>query len=88
MGSFEWSGSGLRSVFTQFSNLWNLDMYRMIFDILRFNTFGPDLLNVEETREVREMTIERYLDENGYSKAFRDNYLIVPPGPYPSRFTP
>ena len=83
-GVFEWSGSGLSSVFTQWSNLWNLDMYRMLVDILRFNTFAPDLLGVEETRELREMSIERYLNDQGYSKAFRDNYLIVYPRfPFP-----
>jgi len=84
MGAFEWSGSGVSSVFTQLSNLWNLDMYRMILDILGFNTFAPDLLNVEETNELREMSIMTYLDQNNYSKAFRDNYLIVLPTPYVS----
>ena len=55
-------------------------MYRMIFDIVRFNTFATDLLDTPEGEGGT--SLQRYLDENGYSCAFRDNYLIVPP--YPS----
>jgi predicted NAD/FAD-binding protein len=78
-GVFEWSGSSLATVFTQPSNLFNWEMYVMIYDILRFNTFTPDLLNSEETPRLREMSISEYLDQHGYSQAFRDNYLIVRP---------
>ena len=87
MGSFEWSGSGLSSVFTQLSNLYNPEMYRMILDILRFNTFAPDMLNLPETAQLREMSISTYLDQNNYSIPFRDNYLIVLPSPSVSPFT-
>jgi predicted NAD/FAD-binding protein len=75
-GTFEWSGSGLSAVFTQLSNLWNWEMYRMIFDIVRFNTFATDLLDMPQGEGGT--SLQRYLDENGYSCAFRDNYLIVP----------
>jgi len=78
-GAFEWSGSSLSTVFTQPSNLWNWELYIMLYDILRFNTFATDLLDVEETPLLREMSISTYLDEHGYSQAFRDNYLIVRP---------
>lgn len=77
-GAFEWSGSSLSTVFCQLSNLWNLGMYRTLFDIIRFNTFATDLLDMPETDELRNMSISTYLDENGYSQEFRDNYLIVP----------
>jgi len=52
-------------------------MYRTIFDIIRFNTFATDLLDMEETDELRAMSISTYLDQYGYSQDFRDNYLIV-----------
>src|SRR5262245_12041625 len=70
-GEFEWSGSSLFTVFSQLSNLWNAKMYRTLFDILRFNAFATDLLDMAETPELRNLTISTYLDENGYSQAFR-----------------
>jgi predicted NAD/FAD-binding protein len=76
-GAFEWSGSSLPAVFSQTSNLWNLGMYRTLFDIIRFNTFATDLLDMEETPELRAMSISTYLDQNHYCQEFRDNYLIV-----------
>lgn len=60
----------------------------MIFDILRFNQFALDLLiNEEDEQPVKETdsilhsvdrteTIGEYLDREGYSDAFRDDYLI------------
>src|SRR5271170_806577 len=76
-GQFEWAGSSLRAVFSQMSNLWNAGMYRTIFDILRFNAFAIDLLDMEETDELRALSISTYLDEHNYSQVFRDNYLIA-----------
>jgi predicted NAD/FAD-binding protein len=76
-GAFEWSGNSIFTVFSQLSNLWSPGMYRTLFDIIRFNTFATDLLDMEETDELRAMSISTYLDENGYSQEFRDNYLIV-----------
>jgi len=76
-GAFEWSGSSLFTVFSQLSNLWNLEMYRTLFDIIRFNTFATDLLELPETEELRAMSISTYLDQHQYSQEFRDNYLIV-----------
>src|SRR5947207_6722579 len=78
-GDFEWSGSSLFSVFSQLSNLWNPGMYRTLFDILRFNTFATDLLDMVETEEIRAISISTYLDQHNYSQEFRDNYLIVSP---------
>ena len=54
----------------------------MIFDILRFNTFATDLLEKDDSmegKELKEMSLLEYLDKEGYSKPFRDNYLIVRP---------
>lgn len=59
----------------------------MIFDIIRFNQFALDLLKEEEKSQVymngngphkaeRQETIGEYLDREGYSDAFRDDYLI------------
>lgn len=61
----------------------------MLFDIVRFNEFALDLLihEVEEPRNgyvgngvmnhvQKQDTIGEYLEREGYSHAFRDDYLI------------
>ena len=67
-------------------------MWRMIFDIVRFNHFALDLLSRSDESETDpsgangsekapqrpkdELTIGEYLDREGYSEAFRNDYLI------------
>ncbi len=61
----------------------------MIFDIIRFNQFALDLLKGEDKSQEYEYangngahqaekreTIGEYLEREGYSDAFRDDYLI------------
>ncbi|WWC69966.1 uncharacterized protein I206_103910 [Kwoniella pini CBS 10737] len=73
-GAFEWAGEGLGGVFCQLSNLFNPRLYRMLFDIIRFNLFSTDLLNQEYNK--REISIGEYLEKEGYSNGFRDDYLM------------
>jgi predicted NAD/FAD-binding protein len=98
-GIFEWAGTSISAVFAQRKNLFFPRVWRMIFDIIRFNQFALDLLKEEETstgystggtngngngngnghsmRLAEEQeTIGQYLDREGYSDAFRDDYLI------------
>ncbi|KAK4141260.1 uncharacterized protein C8A04DRAFT_31121 [Dichotomopilus funicola] len=72
-GRFEWAGSSLNTLFCQRGNLFSPSMWRMVFDIIRFNQFAVDILRV---KVLTEETIGEYLDREGYSNAFRDNYLI------------
>lgn len=58
-------------------------MWRMLFDIVRFNQFVLDvLINAEDNdpgtaNDFSDTeTIGEYLDRHGYSDAFRDGYLI------------
>jgi predicted NAD/FAD-binding protein len=51
-GLFEWAGTSIAAVFAQRRNLFSPRMWRMIFDIIRFNQFALDLLKVEERSEV------------------------------------
>ena len=76
-GDFEWAGQNLLTVFCQWENLLNLDMWRTIFDICRFNWRATDLINTSEDNEERRMNMGEWLDRHGYSQAFRDNYLLV-----------
>jgi len=83
-GLFEWAGKSLSSVFCQRANIFSPRMWRMVFDIIRFNQYALDLLR-KDTSESKaangsssppEETIGEYLEREGYSDAFRDDYLI------------
>ncbi|KAK8920482.1 hypothetical protein VCV18_007785 [Metarhizium anisopliae] len=87
-GLFEWAGTNLGTIFCQKRNIFSLKMWRMIFDIIRFNQFALDvIINAEDEQPVKETdnvlhsvgrmeTIGEYLDREGYSDAFRNDYLI------------
>ncbi|KAM0555999.1 hypothetical protein ACHAPJ_005980 [Fusarium lateritium] len=88
-GAFEWASSSLTSLFCQRRNILSPRIWRMLFDIVRFNQFALDLLdhddedvsNIEVQNKPlylvnKEVTIGEYLDREGYSQAFRDDYLI------------
>lgn len=94
-GIFEWAGISLSSVFAQRRNIFKISMWRMLFDIVRFNQYALDLLSKEEESEIdptgtsrtngpakgaqkspHQQSIGEYLDQQHYSEAFRDDYLI------------
>ncbi|TAQ90057.1 hypothetical protein B7494_g1595 [Chlorociboria aeruginascens] len=88
-GLFEWSGTSLSAVFCQRRNIFSPRVWRMIFDIIRFNQFALDLLkDVEKSKDMVNgngnsdhypegpETLGQYLEREGYSEAFRDDYLI------------
>lgn len=74
-GLFEWAGDNLFTVFCQTKNLVNAGHWRMIWDILRFNACARKL--VEQDDSSAEMSIGEYLEQEGYSDSFKNNYLIV-----------
>jgi predicted NAD/FAD-binding protein len=117
-GEFEWAGDTIFTLFCQPKNLFKWSMWRMIWDILRFNASARRLIveaesdgernhssssplslnslrndgsykqekvkftgnGVHEEIEApkcKEMSIGEYLEKNGYSDAFKDDYLIV-----------
>jgi predicted NAD/FAD-binding protein len=88
-GDFEWAGTSLSGVFAQRGNLFKPRMWRLLFDIVRFNQFALDLLKEEENDtdpmrasnngthpQPQEESIGEYLNREGYSQTFRDDYLI------------
>ena len=88
-GHFEWAGTSLSSIFAQRRNIFSLRMWRLIFDIVRFNEFALDILSQEDESEndptiasgksdkqPSQESIGHYLDREGYSQTFRDDYLI------------
>ncbi|RFU29763.1 hypothetical protein B7463_g6580, partial [Scytalidium lignicola] len=86
-GSSEWAGISLASVFAQRKNILSLRMWRMIFDIIRFKQLAFDLITKEYGSEDRLSwsgvlrpeqgeSVECFLEKEGYSDAFRDDYLL------------
>jgi len=75
-GLFEWAGTGLDAVFCQRKNLLSRRMWRMLFDVVRFNQFALDLLIHEPRLGMAQETIGEYLVREGYSDGFRDDYLM------------
>ncbi|ETS79546.1 hypothetical protein PFICI_09399 [Pestalotiopsis fici W106-1] len=75
-GKFEWAGTGLDAVFCQRKNIFSLKMWRMIFDIIRFNQFALDLLRNDGAGADETETIGQYLEREGYSETFKNDYLI------------
>ena len=71
-GAFEWAGDGLRSVFCQPQRVFDLGMWRMLFDIMRFNACAVRVLAQND-----DVSIGEYLQKEGYSSRFKDDYLIV-----------
>lgn len=75
-GAYEWSGKGIGSVFAQTINIFNPAQWRLVWDVLRFNTFSLDILK-DTADKYKTMSIGEYIEQNGYSDSFRDNYLLV-----------
>jgi predicted NAD/FAD-binding protein len=72
-GTFEWAGTSLAAIFCQPRNIFSRRMWRLIFDIIRFNQFSLDVLLKDGNGDE---AVGEYLNRNGYSDAFRDDYLI------------
>ncbi|CAK7237657.1 Cytochrome c oxidase assembly protein cox11, mitochondrial [Sporothrix bragantina] len=77
-GAFEWSGTNADTLFCQRRNIFSPRMWRIIFDILRFNQFALDLIGDDASPHdaTSGESIGQYLEREGYSDAFRDDYLI------------
>lgn len=81
-GEFEWAGKDPTTLFCQIQNLLRSGMWRMIWDILRFNASAQSLIEEHESAPnsadsgKAELSIGDYLQRNGYSNEFIDDYLI------------
>lgn len=78
-GPLEWSGSNLSTLFAQRGNLLNPRFWGMVRDILRFNRLctrlaaqQADLLASGELLQ----PLGQWLDQQGFSTAFRDWYFL------------
>jgi predicted NAD/FAD-binding protein len=68
----EYCSTTLNSLFAQRGNIFRTTFHRMVRDILRFNrTVSSKIEQLDETQ-----LLGSYLLEHGYSREFRDNYLV------------
>ncbi|KAF7977188.1 hypothetical protein HWV62_4429 [Athelia sp. TMB] len=80
-GLFEWAGDNLFTIFIQPQRLLDPNHWRLIYDVLRFNACARRLvvgwsLEKDGSSGFGPLSIGEYLEKEGYSAAFRDNYLI------------
>ncbi|KAJ7595096.1 hypothetical protein C8J56DRAFT_1123994 [Mycena floridula] len=80
-GAFEWAGDTLFTVFCQAKRLLDPDMWILIYDVMRFNASARKLVagwkagNVDAGMR-HDYSIGDFLDREGFSASFRDNYLV------------
>ena len=69
----EYSGSSLTHLFSQRKNLLNPSYYKFIMENNKFNQNAPKLL---EGSGNEYLTIGEYIEREGYSSSFLEDYLI------------
>ena len=70
---FHYAGTDLNGLFAQRKNLFNPQFYAMLLEIVRFSRAG---LRDLHSAHLDHITLGDYLDEKGFSRNFRQNYLI------------
>ncbi|ROQ20109.1 putative NAD/FAD-binding protein [Marinimicrobium koreense] len=70
----EYSGSGVRGLFAQKRNLFRPAHWRMLREILRFNRACTQAH--EQDRVDPQMTLGEYLEQERYSRFFREHYIL------------
>ncbi len=73
-GRLEYGSRDLNAVFGQRRNLALSSFWRMIGDIRRFYADAPSILR--EGEQCRDVSLGAYLTENGYGKAFVENFIL------------
>lgn len=68
----EYAGNDLNGLFAQRSNAFSPAFFRMLKDILRFNSHAST--SVETSNG--DITLGEFLRQHGYSREFRENYVI------------
>ena len=70
--SYEYCGKGLKGIFSNKSNLFNIEFIKMFFDIIKFYKSCDKISNLDQ-----EITLHEFLKKNKWSKSFI-NYHIIP----------
>lgn len=78
-GAFEWASDSLATLFCQPWRIFDATLWRMLYDIFRFNASARRLVsrwNKVHIDDCDDCSIGEYLKRGAYSDTFRDNYLI------------
>ena len=70
----EYNGTTLNSLFAQRRNILRPSFLKMVYDILRFNKQTVSALKSGDIPE--DQTLGEFINQFGYSRAFRDHYII------------
>ncbi|KAG8864078.1 hypothetical protein FRB96_006951 [Tulasnella sp. 330] len=73
-GALEWSGKRPWSLFCQPSNLFRIGMWRMIWDIIRFNALASRA--VRNPKELDSLSLGTWLQRHSFSHEFVHDYLL------------
>jgi uncharacterized protein len=73
--SLEWSGSNLNTVFCQRGNLLRPRFWRMLRDLLRFNSLASLTVQAQADTNMQ-LSLREFLDKHGFSEEFRQWYLL------------
>lgn len=68
---FEYAGAGLRTLYAQPKNFFDLSFHRMVLEIIRFYKEARELL-----AEGSEEKLDDYLSRKGYSRRFAEDHLL------------
>jgi predicted NAD/FAD-binding protein len=71
-GAFEYAGGTFRQLFAQPANVVRPRFWAMLRDIVRFNSAAPLLLETQS-----QLSLGEYLQENRYSRAFTEDYVLA-----------
>ncbi len=69
-GALEYSGTGFGGVFAQRRNLASPRFWSMLRDLVRFYRRAP-----ADVRQLGDLSLDDYLDQHGYGRAFREDHL-------------
>lgn len=72
--NIEWGGTNLNTLFAQKSNLLKPRFYRMIRDILKFNSLAKEYLQI--SKQEPELTLGQLLERFKYSEEVKNWYLV------------
>ncbi|MEH6525211.1 MAG: FAD-dependent oxidoreductase [Sneathiella sp.] len=72
-GKMEYSGTSMKGLFAQKSNMVNPFFWQMLLDIRRFYKEAPKLL---EKEIIQSLTLGEFLENGSYSKPFVENHLL------------
>lgn len=74
-GDFEWSGKNPLTLFSQPSNLLRPRMWRMVWDIIRFNALATRA--VLQPKDNDEISLGEWLKLHGFSDLFVEDFILV-----------